>query len=134
MADEGDETQRVRPEKVEYHHIKSQDFRVLHIDGGAGGISPRGYCNISLYSERKVIPRVTVRDISEQGDVSPEHTTDTLVKEPNMGVVREVEVSLLFDEQTAIEIRDWLNRRIEEFNQMKISESKSTKLGDENAR
>ena len=114
MTDEKDETQQAHPEHIQFHHIKSSQFRVIHIDGGTGGITPRGYCTIGLYSERKVIPRVTVRDISEEGDVGPEHTVETRVEEPDIGIIREVEIGLIFDERTAIEIRDWLNRRLEE--------------------
>jgi len=121
MADSGDETQQSRPQHVHFHHIKSSQYRVVHVDGGTGGLTPRGYCALSLFNERKVIPRVTTRDISESGDVGPERVTETRVDDPDFGIVREIEIGLIFDERTAIEIRDWLNKRIGEFEEARAS-------------
>lgn len=68
-----------------------------------------------------MIPRVTTRDISKSGDVGPERVTETRVDDPDFGIVREIEIGLIFDERTAIEIRDWLNKRIGEFEEARAS-------------
>ena len=47
----------VLPEQLEFHYIKSNQFRVIHVDGGIGSITPKGFIHFALYSERLAIPR-----------------------------------------------------------------------------
>ena len=105
----------VLPKTIEFHYIKSNAFRVVHVDGGYGGIAARGYITLALFNERRPIPRVTRIGLDESGKtVLPEQIIET-----RRDVVREVEVNLIMDERTAAEIRDWLTTRIAELQKIK---------------
>lgn len=117
-----DESDPPKEGRVEIHHIKSNGFRVIYVDGGVGGIGPRGLCQLSIYSERGVIPRVSVREVLDGDELSPETIDDALISEPNSGFVREVEACLLLTPQAAVEIRDWLSRRIKEYKRLGVIE------------
>ena len=114
MTDDHTEVGTSETTQVEFHMIKSNHYRVIHVDGGMGGITPRGFIHFALYNERAAIPKVRVIDLLSD-DETPEERTIEVLGEPNIGVVREIEVDLLFNEQTAREIHAWLERRIEEF-------------------
>lgn len=106
------------PTQFEFHFIKSNFFRVVHVDGGIGGLTGRGYCHIALYNERAAIPKLMVRDIMEKGELSPERTQEVL-GDPNFGVVREVEVDLMLGEQAVRDLHEWFGRRVKDFDDLK---------------
>ena len=95
------------PESITYDFIKSNLFRVLHVDGAWGGISPDGYIQMAIFSERRAIPRRVVYQLSE-GRVGPE-----IEREERPGLVREVEADLVMSLEAAVAIREWLDGRIE---------------------
>ena len=114
MADEPTTTQPEEVDRISFHYIKGKNFRVIHADGALGGITPRGYVHFALYSERAAIPRRGVRNISEDGKTLGPET----IVEVREGVVRELEVDVIMDEKTTIELRDWLDRRIQNFKEI----------------
>src|SRR4051812_27435371 len=98
------------PERLLYHWIESQLFRVVHADGAWGGISPRGTIHFAFYNERQAIPQLSYRPIQIVGDViqgGPEKTI-----EAREGIVREIEVEIIMDYDTAVEFNDWLTNKI----------------------
>jgi hypothetical protein len=99
---------------IDFNYIKGSFFRVIHVDGAIGGITPRGLIHCSIYSERVAIPRVTRQPVNADGLLG-----DQEVIESREGVVREMEVDLIFDERTAKELRDWLERRLENLANLK---------------
>ena len=46
---------------VKFHYIKSNSFRVLHVDGSLGGITPGRNIFVSLFSERGALPQIIER-------------------------------------------------------------------------
>ena len=102
MADEAART-------INFHFIKSADFRVIHVDGAHGGVTPHGYVQMTLYSERAAIPQRTTHGISDEGRVGGELRDERLSRD---GPVRECEVTALMDVATAIALRTWLDDRI----------------------
>ena len=100
--------------QVQFSYIKCNSFRVVHVDGAIGALTPRGLIFASLYSERQAIPRVLVHEVQkgfkELGKVVH---TDT-----RGGYVRELEVGLMLDRETAAGLRDWLNDRIGELDKV----------------
>jgi hypothetical protein len=82
------------PPKVRFDYIKSPQFRVVHVDGAYGGITPRGQLFISLYSERLPIPTAIVHQLNPNGQLGDEILSE---RETRKGVVREVEIGLQFD-------------------------------------
>jgi hypothetical protein len=109
MSDTADST-AVSPfptEPLQFHYIKSANFRVVHVDGATGSITPRGLIHAALFSERMPIPRMAAHKIGADGRIGP-----PLEQEVRSGIVREVEVSLLMDRNVALSMRDWLTDQI----------------------
>ena len=101
---------KMETSEVSFEFIKSNNFRVIAVDGGFGGISPRGHViHLAIYSERRPIPRKTVHTVSEIGKVGKELTDK---REERDGFVREVEADLILDINAATVIRDWLSEKI----------------------
>jgi len=81
---------RFPTEPVEFHYIKANDFRVVHVDGVIGSITPRGLIHAAMFSERLPIPRMAAHRVGPDGNIGPPEIQDI-----RSGLVREVEVSLM---------------------------------------
>ncbi len=81
---------------VKFNYIKSAFYRVVHVDGVIGGLTPRGLIHGSLFSEGPVIPRIVRHEVREDGSLS-----DGEVVEAREGISREMEVDIVFDETVA---------------------------------
>ena len=103
------ETVSGMPQRVKFFYIKGQHFRVIHVDGSIGGLTPRGLLHIALFNERPAIPQMTEHGFTEEG-----YLGDATVQEGKEGIVRELEVDILMSRATAVEMRDWLSNRIED--------------------
>jgi hypothetical protein len=108
-AGEGQGASEAARAPVSFSYIKSNDFRVIHVDGAIGSITPRGLIHAALYSERMPIPRLMVHPIGADGNLSPPVEQDI-----RPGVVREVEVGLMLDRNAADALRVWLGQQIAE--------------------
>ncbi len=100
------------PERINFHFVKSADYRVIHVDGAHGGITPHGFVQMTLYAERQPIPQRTTHEVSS-GQVGDELTDERLGRD---GPVRECEVTAILSLPTATALRDWLEKRIEQLN------------------
>jgi len=98
------------PNEVEFDFIKSNFFRVVHADGAFGGISPNGLIHMALYSERAALPTKIVQEIDESGQLRPEDTSRRITRK---AIVREIEVDIAMDINTATALRKWLDEKIE---------------------
>lgn len=121
--DDGERAEEQSPKGVEIHYMKSSLFRVIHADGAMGALTPRGLLHMTLYSERAAIPKRGFRALSEDGQtLEPEVNTETIG-----GVVRELEVDVMIDETLARELRDWFDRRLDEFDKFKEAVAQAEK-------
>ena len=102
-----------KPARIKFHYIKNPAFRVVHVDGGIGGPTPRGSIHLALYSERAAIPQIVEHSLSEAGTLGEE-----LGHEGKEGIVREIDIDLIMTIQTAAEIRDWLDKTIGKMRQV----------------
>lgn len=93
------------PDEVTFHIIKSNFFRVLHIDGVWGAFTPDGNLHISVYNERVAIPQKIVIGISQDGSTGDELRDR---REGKDGYVREIEADLVMDIATARSFNSWL--------------------------
>ena len=100
----GSGTAQTRQE-IEFHQIKSEHFRVIHVDGASGGVTPKGYIQMALYNERIAIPRKMVHNLSEDGSLGTELTDK---REGRKGFVREIEINALLDIEAARALASWL--------------------------
>lgn len=112
MSDEGDEKPKAK--SVDIHYIKSNLYRVIHADGAYGGVTSRGYLHLALYNERRAIPRITT--VSVDADT---HEPRETIKESRSGVVREIEIGALLDEQFLGELIEWLQGKQTELRNVK---------------
>lgn len=98
-------------DKITFDYIKSNQFRVIRIDGAHGGIAPKGHAiQMALFSERLPIPRKETYRLKE-GQLGEKIDEATEQRE---AVIREVEVEALMDIETARAISDWLNAKIKQ--------------------
>jgi hypothetical protein len=98
------------PSHVKFRYIKSNYFRVVHVDGAFGGFSPQGKIFVSMFSERPPLPDATFQTV-EGGVLGKELVEHRQAGDE--GVVRELEVGLAMDVSVAKGLVDWLNERIE---------------------
>lgn len=97
--------------KLDSHLIKSNFFRVIHVDGAWGGISPNGrYIQMAVYSERVPIPQKQVQPVIDGHALGQPIASEGITKQ---GVVREIESVLTFDLVVARAIQEWLGQKIE---------------------
>ena len=116
------------PSLVQFSYIKGNLFRVVHADGVIGSVTPRAQLFLSIYSERAVIPRVLVHEVSESSE--GDELGKVVHTETRGGYVRELEVGIMLDREIAIDLRDWLTQRIREMKQVSRDISKVGLPGD----
>jgi hypothetical protein len=104
------------PEKVAFHYIKSSDYRPIYVDGVIGGLTPRGLIQMSVFSEHTAIPQKTVSKFLPDGTLG-DNLSDEEVSRG--GIVRDLSATLLFNEDLARRLVDWLNVRLDELVQAK---------------
>lgn len=106
---------------IDFHHIKSNAFRTIHVDGAFGGVSPRGsLINMTLFNERWPVPTQMTHTIDKDGAVGEELKERRATR---CGVVRELEANLVFDIDTARQLANWLLEKI------RLAESARTQRG-----
>ena len=99
---------------TEFHYIKEADFRSIHVDGAYGGLTNTGFLNMSVYTERNVIPRKTTHEIFPNGKLGDEIEE---LRDSKEGVIRQMVVDLIMNESTARNVRNWLDEKLDEFQQ-----------------
>lgn len=110
------------PKLVKFDYIKSKAFRVLHVDGAWGGITPNLNIHMSVFSERHPIPQQIVVEVAEDG-VTKELPDRKLARD---GMVREVDADLVMDLPTAAAIYQWLGEKIKELDALVQKQVKKT--------
>ena len=98
---------------ITIHNIKNSLYRQVHIDGAHGGITPNGFINVNFFSQRGVIPKGTEFEINEEGQIKRPIKD---IEESKQGIVREFEFGTYMDINTCISIKEFLERKIEEYN------------------
>jgi hypothetical protein len=109
------------PTPIRFHYVKSNFFRVIHVDGAFGGLSPRGLIEMAVFNERLPIPTLTVQPLKEDQTLGDELRDARVSRD---GIFRELEANLVFDVETAKILVDWLQDKIKQLEH--LSRSKST--------
>lgn len=97
------------PNEVVFDYIKTPDYREIHADGAWGGLTPRGYIQMAIYNERLPIPQQTTFELKDNqvgNEVKEKRRT-------RQAIIRNVEVDLIMDLNTAESMRDWLDQHIQ---------------------
>ncbi len=98
---------RLPSNKVDFHFIKSNNFRVIHADGAWGGQTPSGSIAMIFYSERSPMPKRVVHELRPDGKLGPEISRDS-----RKGFVREAEVQIILSPSVAKSLIPWLERHM----------------------
>jgi len=101
-------SENVSPSAVKFHLIKGNFFRVIHVDGAIGGITPSREIFVSLFSERGAIPQLIEQSVNADGSLGEE-----IKRSGREGIVREIEVGVMLNAQTAKRIAEWLAKQAE---------------------
>lgn len=103
-----------KPDKTtSFLHRESPSFRVVHVDGAFGGLTPTGKVYAAMYSQLPPIPTLVVQEVSEEGKLG-----DEVQREISPHIDRVLEVGLVMDLSTATVFRDWLDRKITELQEL----------------
>jgi hypothetical protein len=102
-------------DKIRFHYIKGTYFRVVHVDGVFGGVSPTGDIFASMFSQRPPIPQATVQKVKD-GLLGEEIMEERVSKD---GFVREMEIGLTMRPEVAETLVKWLQEKLEIYRQMK---------------
>ncbi len=90
--------------QLQVNYTKSRLFRVIHGDGVIGNITPKRHLFVSFYSERASLPDRVVHEITQDGRLGePVEETNN-----SPGLMREMEVGVVLDIETAKAFAVWL--------------------------
>jgi hypothetical protein len=110
------------PDRLVVEYLKSQYFRVAHVDGAIGGPTPSGHIHLAFFSERPAIPRRLVIPLKDgkPGDPIPE---ETVVRE---GMIREMDIDLMMSISAAEEIARLLTKIVADVKTILMDSTKQT--------
>ena len=112
------------PDTIRFHYLKSNFFRVIHVDGAHGGITPRGQIQMALFSDRHPIPQQTVQRVTEEGTLGDEIRQERVERE---GIVREVEVEAIMTLDTGRTLVKWLEDKVHTLEKLRPKVESSAK-------
>jgi hypothetical protein len=121
---EGEETSS----EIAIDYLKANLFRVIHMDGAWGGITPGRKIHMALYSERPTIPQRMVFEVTSDRRLGGEKPERRVSREGR--IVRELEVAAIMDLATAKSLCEWLRDRIDLLEQLEAQEA-AQQEGDE---
>lgn len=99
--------------EIDFHYIKTHNYRSYHVDGIFGGLTSRGNIYIELFLERKPTPTRVKHAIKKTGEIG-----DEIERDSKNGFIREIECGLMMDINTAKSLHSWLDKRIKELEQL----------------
>jgi len=102
------------PEKLKLKLVKSNLFRLIHVDSVWGGLSPNGdSINMNLCNQRFPIPQKLVYELEKDGSFENE-INEERIQEDDVDVEWEIEVSATMNIETAKTIIEWLKNMVEQ--------------------
>jgi hypothetical protein len=107
------------PSSVKFHYVKSNLFRVIHVDGALGGITPGREIFVSLFSERAALPKMIEIAVSPEGALGEE-----IEREGKEGLVREMDVGIVLNVNAARQLIKFFQ------NQVKVLEASTPEEPD----
>ena len=93
-----------RPDQISFDYIKSNNHRVIHVDGVTGSAGPgQDKITLSIFNERMPIARRETYRLTDEGRLGDIETRDQ-----RDAIVRQVEVSLILNPAAAEAMKNWL--------------------------
>lgn len=100
----------VKPPQVQIHYEKNPLYRTIYSDGLVGGITPTNAIHLSFYATRNIIPKSTSHVIQKDNTLNPIGEPS---KDSKVGIMREIEVGVYVNRQTAKDIYEFLKKILE---------------------
>lgn len=89
---------------VQIHYIKNKTYRSIYSDGAIGGVTPLGQINLCFYATRNAIPKAINYKLEADGKLGK---VLGMSEDSKSGVVREIELGVYMNKQTAREIYEF---------------------------
>jgi hypothetical protein len=103
-------------QEVAFDYIKGQFFRVIHVDGAIGGITPQGHVHIGFFSERPPFARRIVQRANPDGTLGEAVVEKTVVRD---AIVRELDVDVIMTYSVLENLHAWIGQRLEELRKLR---------------
>lgn len=112
MADESK-----TPQTLQFHYIKSPDYREIACHGIIGSPTPNGKIWVAFFAQRNPIPRVVEYSMPSVTDGQSVQFNETTAGAPvsvesRRGIVRHVEFTAYLDLEVAENLQKWLGDAI----------------------
>lgn len=98
------------PLSIKFHYVKGNFFRVIHVDGAIGGLTPSRDVFVSLFSQRAALPRMIELAVLPTGGLGGETG-----REGKEGIVREMEVGIVMSADAARDLAHFLLEQVKVF-------------------
>lgn len=95
---------------VKIFYEKNPLYRSIYTDGAFGGVTPLNQINLSFYATRRPIPKSIEFELTEQGGLGK---PISISEDSKIGIMREVEVCIYMNRNTAKEIYEFLKKTLE---------------------
>ncbi len=99
-----------KPAQIEIFYEKNQLYRTIYADGLIGGLTPTNSISLSFFATRGPIPKSALHKIGPNNLVDPIGIPS---KESKTGIIREIEVGVYMNQQTAKDIYEFLKKILE---------------------
>jgi hypothetical protein len=100
------------PLSIKFHYLKGSFFRVIHVDGAIGGLTPSRDVFVSLFSQRAALPRMIELAVLPAGGLGGE-----ISREGKEGIVREMEVGIVMSANAAHDLATFLLEQVKAINE-----------------
>lgn len=94
------------PSSIKIYYEKGKFFRVIHVDGALGGLTPTRNIFVSLYSQRNPLPTLIEQRFSSDGTLG-----EVINREGKVGLFREMEIGLVLTAPVARELAGFLTEQ-----------------------
>ena len=105
------------------HFVKSSQFRVVHASGVWYTGDAQQNLHMTFFNERAPIPKKVVLNVNEKGMIVSE---DMSQRESKEGVIREMEIDVIFSLQAALEFYKTLGENLKVIQANSIAQHETT--------
>lgn len=104
------------PPEVKFIFKKADGYKQCYINGAYGTFNPRGDFVCDFFYEFKELPTEQIADVNEEtGQLDYKTKSPSELTELIPEFVREVRLGIVISPQQLINLRDWLDKMIEEY-------------------
>ena len=100
--------------EVQFVFEEADDYKIAHVNGVWGGVTPRGELVCNFFFEHTPVPNVEIRYVDDKGKL----TEKSIRKPSEPSVIRELRVGISLHKEQAISIAKWMLERVKQFEQI----------------